>query len=259
MTDAPPERRWARRRPGGTRKLLAWLAVVALAALAGVLLAERNARTYSLALVDGALVVKKGLLFPVGTRAWVPGDPKLAPAYAPLQPPPGAAVPQEQRFSGREELDQALFDHLARWSRDDLAAAARERVARATGYLARAALLPGLSASQRQDLERLRAETGFHEGRDLVGQALDALREARDRLERTARSTSPHAGDAAEALRQLEVGLDALHRAGRALRDGAPSPPAPGPDAAAAPAAPGPADAQSPPAAAQGASAPAKK
>jgi hypothetical protein len=254
MADAaPPEQRWARpSRGGGFKKLLAWLAILALAALALVLLSERNARSYTLEAVDGALVVKKGLMAPVGTRGWMPSDPRLAPAYAPLHPPAGVAIPEVQRFAGREELDQALFELVSRWARDDIAGETRERIARALGYLERAELLPGLSATQRRELDALRAEAGFFEGRDLVGRAVDGLREARERLERTARSPSSRAGEASDALREIDASLDVLQRARRALgspaaprpaepREPEPAPGAPAPpDAAAAAGSPSP-------------------
>jgi hypothetical protein len=246
---APTEERWAKTSRGGTRRLLVWLVVLGLVGLVAALLSERNANSFSLALVDGALVVKKGVFFPVGSRAYAPPDPKLAPAYAPLAPPPGTTLPEEQTFPGRVELDQALFELLARWAKADVESQARDRIARAMGYVARAELLPGVSMAQRQELDRLRAEAGFYEGRDLVGRAMDELRQARERLERTARSTSPHAGEASGAVRDLDASLEALHRAGRALgsQQQVPSPPPSPPQGGGDGASPAPAPTAAPP------------
>jgi hypothetical protein len=224
-----PEVRWAKRPPRRGRRLLAWAAVLGLAALALALLSDRNARGFTLALDGGALVVRRGLFLPAGTRSFAPADPALARAYAPVPAPPGWAPPQG-RLDGAAELDQALFGILSGWAGEDLASGSRERIARALGYVERAGLLPGIAGAQRDALELLRAEAGFHEGRGAIGRSAAELRRARDGLARTARSASAHAGEAGEALRELEQALEALHRAGRAL--GA------GPDAGATPAAP---------------------
>jgi hypothetical protein len=224
---AREERRWERppKPPGGAGRVFAWIAILGLAGLAIVLLCERNENRYGLSMVDGQLVVKKGIYFPVGARAWAPPDPRLAPAYAPVAPPPGFTMADDRFVRGREELDQMMFDLLARWGDADVASGDPERLQRGVGYVARAELLPGLSASQREELDHLRAEAGFHEGRDLVGRAGEELRRARERLSRTASSASSHAGEAAEAVRALDIALEALGRATSALRGTARTPP----------------------------------
>jgi hypothetical protein len=161
--------------------------------------------------------VKKGVLFPVGKAAFKTDDPALAAAYAPVKPPPGAKVDEERSFDDRAGLDQALYDHLARWARDDLATNKPEGVERALQWLSRADKLAGLSAPQRDDLRALRAESGWFEARQLLEKAADALRQARERLRLTAGSSSPHAGDSNEALRRMEPVVDELYRASRLL------------------------------------------
>ncbi len=200
-----------------SRKVLAWLAILILAGLSVFLLSERNSRQYFLVVEDGMVTVKKGILAPVGRSSFKTDDPQLALAYAPFRAPPGAAVPADQSFDDRAGLDQALYDLLARWARDDIASERPELLERGMGFVGRAERLAGISAAQREDLKALRAESGFFEARQLLERGQDALRLARERLRFTAQSASPHAGDAAEALKEVEPVLQSLHRTSRLL------------------------------------------
>ncbi|HYS83240.1 MAG TPA: hypothetical protein VEM76_21230 [Anaeromyxobacteraceae bacterium] len=204
-------------RGAGARSLLLTLAVLALLAVVAFLLSERNARQYTLVLEDGVLSVKKGILAPMGYKAFKPDDPVLAAAYAPLKPPPGFSWKEEQVFEDRAALDQALFDLLAKWARDDIASEKPELVERAMGWLGRADKLAGISGAQREDLRALRAESGYFEARQLLDKTAESLRQVRERLRLTAGSSSRHAGDAGEALRRVEPMIDELYQAGRAL------------------------------------------
>jgi len=209
------ERRWAK--PASGRSTVLTLAIVLLLGLVGWLLAERNARQWSLVYEEGTLSVKKGVLFPVGRQAFKTDDPLLAQAYAPLKPPPGVKLDDERTFDDRAGLDQALYELLARWARDDLATERSEMVERALSWLARADKLAGLSAAQRDDLRNLRAESGFFEARQLLERGAEALRQARERLRLTAGSSSSHAGEAGEVLRRIDPLVDDVYRAGRLL------------------------------------------
>jgi hypothetical protein len=200
-----------------SRRLLAWLAILVLAGLSLFLLSERNSRQFFLVVEDGLVSVKKGLLAPVGRGSFKTDDPQLAQTYAPFRAPPGAQVPAEQAFDDRAALDQALYELLARWARDDIAGEKAELLERAMGFVDRAERLPGISAAQREDLRALRAESGYFEARQLVERGQEALRQARERLRLTAQSASPHAGDAAEALKAVEPALEQLHRTSRLL------------------------------------------
>lgn len=217
------------------KKLLAWAAILLLAGVVIWLLAERNSRQYYLVYEDGMLSVKKGILAPVGRQAFRTDDPQLLAAYSPFKPPPGAPIPPEQAFDDRAGLDQALYELLARWARDDIAGEKPELLEAAMGFVSRAERLAGISAAQREDLRTLRAESGFFEARALLDRGLESLRQARERLRLSAQSASPRAGDAAEALKSLEPALEELHRAAKGLaaagprRPEAAPPPAPAP------------------------------
>jgi hypothetical protein len=220
------------------RTFLLVVAVLALFAVVVYLLSERNARTYTLALEDGYLAVKKGVMAPMGRQTFKTADPALAQAYAPLKPPPGFKLAEERTFDDRGALDQALYEYLAKWTRDDLASEKPELVQRALSWLDRAEKLAGISGTQREDLRTLRAESGYYEARELLGKAADELRRARERLRVTASSSSHHAGAAGEALHQIDSTTDEVYRAERALASsggGQPAPPQPQDGAPAAP------------------------
>ena len=218
------ERRWAK--PASGRSAVMTLALLLLAGLVLWLLSERNARHWALVHEDGSLSVKKGILFPVGLQSFKTDDPALAQAYAPLKPPPSAKLDEERVFEDRAGLDQALYDLLAKWARDDTATERPEMMDRALSWIARAEKLANISAGQREDLKNLRAESGFYEARQLLDRAADALRQARERLKLTTASTSSHAGDASEVLQRVDPIVDEVYRAARLLAPaGAPRPP----------------------------------
>lgn len=206
----------AGRRGTGMKGVLAWVAILGLAALVVWLAVERNARTWHLVPDEGRLVVMRGMPLPAGRQTFETSDPTLAQAYAPLVPPPGKALPGERSFDERSLLDQALYETLAGWAREEIASGDPARLERGLGYLSRAEKLPGLSPSQRDDLAALRAESGFHEGIRLVGRAADELRDAVEKLRRAAGSRSAHATDAGVILREIEPALEAAAGALRA-------------------------------------------
>jgi len=208
-------------RGAGGRRALAWMAILALLGVVLWLASERNSRQYFLVSEDGLLSVKRGLPLPVGRQAFKTDDAQLLQAYAPFRAPAGAQLPAEQAFEERAGLDQALYELLARWARDDIQGEKPELLERGVGFVGRAERLANISAAQREDLRALRAESGFFEARQLLERAVEQARQARERLRLSAQSTSPHAGDATEALKAVEPAVEQLHRAARLV-----SPPA---------------------------------
>ncbi len=211
---------------GGLRVVLAWVAIAGLLVLVVWLASERNARNWYLVPEDGRLVVMRGVLLPVGRRTFESSDPALSQAYAPLAPPAGKALPAERAFEERSLLDQAMYDVLAAWARDEIASGDPARLERGLGYLTRAERLPGLSPSQRDDLAALRAESGYHEALRLLSRAGDDLRDVADKLRVAASSRSAHASDAEALLGEVEPALQATLgavRAGKASRQAPPA------------------------------------
>ncbi|HTN50911.1 MAG TPA: hypothetical protein VML50_00805 [Anaeromyxobacter sp.] len=212
-------------RGSASRGLLTFAAIAGLLALVAWLASERNARTWYLVPDEGRLVVMKGMLLPYGRQAFKPSDPTQAQAYAPLVFPPGKALPEERSFEERSMLDQALYDLLAGWAREDVQSGDPARMERGLGFLARAERLAGISPAQRDDLTALRAESGYQEARRLLDRAAGELREAAEKLRLTAASRSPHAVDAQALLHPVE---GAVEQAAAAARAATP----PGPEAA---------------------------
>jgi hypothetical protein len=205
-----------RARGSPVRHLLAWVLALALGALAFWLASERNARQWSLSPEDGQLVVKKGLLFPAGSTRFKTDDPVLAQTYAPLRPPAGTALPPERNFDDRAGLDQALYEMLSRWARDDIASEQPERLERGLAFVARAERLPGISSAQREDLRGLRGESGYFEALWLLERGVEDLRLARDKLKLAAEASTRRAPEAALLLRTVESLLEQALEASRA-------------------------------------------
>jgi hypothetical protein len=225
------------RRGSGMKGVLAWLAILGLLGVVVWLAAERNARTWHLVPDEGRLVVMRGMMLPAGRQAFQTSDPTMAQAYAPLVAPPGKPLPGERTFEDRALLDQALYDVMAGWAREEISSGDPARLERGLGYLTRAEKLPGLSSSQRDDLGALRAESGFQEGLRLLGRAAEELRDVAEKLRRAASSRSSHATDAGVLLRDVEPAVEAATVALRQASKLVARPPAPepvAPDAAAA-------------------------
>jgi hypothetical protein len=200
MTMAEEAKRPAPRR----RSTLPLLVAVGLALAVAWLLAERNARQWWLVPEDGKVVVKKGILFVTGKAAFQSADPETARTYAPIVPPPGASVPPETSYDDRADLDQALFEWLARWAREDIQSQQMERMERARGFLQRASRLGGISPAQREQLRGLQAETAFQEAVGHLQEGANALRRALEGLKLAAEARGPVAAEAAALEKSLE-------------------------------------------------------
>lgn len=207
------------RRGAGFKGILAWIVIALLLAAVAWLASERNARRWHLVPDDGRLVVMRGLMLPAGRGAATVSDPALAQAYAPLVPPPGKPLPQERTFEERGLLDQAIYELVSGWAREEIASGEPARLERGLAYLGRAEKLPGLSSAQREDLAALRAESGYHEAKTLLARAVEELRDAAERLRRAAGSRSPHAAEAGTLLHEVEPAAQAAAAALRASKE----------------------------------------
>ncbi len=204
------------------RRLLVTLLVLVLAGIVCVLLARDNARTFSLKVEGGKLLVQKGRMLPWGSAPYRPADPSLADVYAPIDLS-GASVgaAEADRFEDRDELDRALFRILEQAARPKLLSDDTQVVASGMQLLHRMDRLQGASEEQRRTLRSLeldvaydQARIRFEDARRAVAEGLSELRIAADSPTRRARAAhamlvkvEPAASALEEVLRQVVVTL----------------------------------------------------
>jgi hypothetical protein len=204
------------------RRLLVTLLVLALAGIVCVLLARDNARTFSLKVEGGRLLVQKGRMLPWGSAPYRPTDPSLADVYAPIDlSGASAGAVEADRFEDRDELDRALFRILEQAARPKLLSDDTQVVASGMALLHRMDRLQGASEEQRRTLRSLeldvaydQARIRFEDARRAVAEGLSELRIAADSPTRRARAAhamlvkvEPAASALEEVLRQVVVTL----------------------------------------------------
>jgi hypothetical protein len=196
-------------------RLLVTLVVLALGGAVAFLLSQLNARTFTLAVDSGHLVVMKGRMLPWGAAPFRPSDVGLADTYAPI-PLEGRDVPQSlltQRFTERDELDRALFSELEALARPRIASDEPQRIERGVYYLRRAERLTGLSEEQRASLKRMQAEVAYYQARQKMEDARKLITEALAQLRLASESENRHARNAHQMLTVVEPATTALEQA----------------------------------------------
>lgn len=201
-----------------TRALIRFLTVVgalALLAVVAVLLSELNARTFTVEVQDGRLVVMKGRHLPVGAAPYQPGDAALSDAYAPIPlegaTPPGTLL--TQRFRDRDELDRALFEVLEQQATSRIVNDDPAVVEKGFYYLSRAERLGGLSSEQRDSLKRMQVEVSYYQARFKLDEARRLIAEAMAQLKLAGTAQNKHARNANQMLIAIEPATKNLEEA----------------------------------------------
>ena len=217
-------------------RLLLTLFVLGLLGAVAFLLSQLNARTFTLALESGQLVVMKGRMLPTGAVPYRPGDARQADAYAPLgvegQDVSGLLT---QRFTERDELDRALFPLLEKLAAPKVLSNEAEVLDKGLYYLRRAELLSGLTDEQRRSLGALKADVAFFQAKQKLEEARRGVSEALVQLKLAAESRNRNTVQANQFLTTVGPAAQALEQALRSaeaqLHGGAPAPaPAPAPE-----------------------------
>ncbi|MCK8502672.1 IF-2 protein [Myxococcus fulvus] len=199
-------------------RLLVFFLIIGLGGVVVFLLSQLNARTFTLAPVDGQLVVMKGRMAPMGAVPYRPGDPRLADAYAPI-PLEGQDVMAltMNKYTERDELDRALFPLLESLARPRINSEEPAKVEQGLYYLRRAEKLSGVTEEQRLTLQKLMTEVAFFQARQKLEDARKLVSDALVQLKLAAESQTRHARSAHQMLtvvtppaRELE---EALRRA----------------------------------------------
>ncbi|MBI3074062.1 MAG: hypothetical protein HYY84_18285 [Deltaproteobacteria bacterium] len=205
---------------GGTGKRRArkwWLLAVLAAALgAGVWvfisLSEDNASTYFLVAKEDRIEVRKGRYFPWGTSLYEPaGDAKKA--FAPIVVPKGVVSVTERTFRSAGELTVELFDVLRDLAKGEAYAAGAKDFARARGYLDRGLQLPDIAADRVREMNEIRGDVLYLEGKLLIDGAEAGLKEAQKKFEAAKRQgTTSRSRDVDYWMVFCERKVDAFHR-----------------------------------------------
>jgi DNA polymerase III gamma/tau subunit len=195
------------------------------------LLSQLNARTYTLELENGKLVVMKGRTLPAGALPFQPSDPRLADTYAPIPlENHDASSLLQQRFTERDDLDRALFPLLETLAKPRIVADEPERVEQGVYYLRRMQKLTGLTEEQRLTVQQMTSDVAYYQARQKLEDARKQVAEALTQLKVAAESQNKNARSANQMLtavgpvaRQLEEALRA------AVHTQSAPPPAPAP------------------------------
>ncbi|MFT3708267.1 MAG: biopolymer transporter ExbD [Archangium sp.] len=198
--------------PGfGTRLLRAVrnLFIVALilgsAGIAVYALSVTNSRTYSLEVRNGSLVVMKGKMMPTGADAWLPGEPALADAYAPLDLEGNVALTVVgKKFEDRDELDRALFQVIEMLARPRLASDTPKDLEHGLALVRRGEKLHGLTDDQRAALKKMQSDVAYFLARVRLDDARRQLEEALVQLKLAAESESKNRQQASLMLLAVE-------------------------------------------------------
>lgn len=179
--------------------------LVGLAGAATWALSLVNAKTYTLEVRAGQLVVMKGRLMPWGFDPWTPGDPLLADTYAPLDLEGNTALTAAGvKYGDRDELDRALFGVLEMLARPRLASDSPKELDKGLALVRRAEKLNGLTDAQRTSLKKMQADVAFFLARTRLDDARRQLEDALAQLKLAAESDTKNRAQATLMLLAVE-------------------------------------------------------
>lgn len=213
-------------------RMVVFLCILGLGGGVAFLLSQLNARTYTLEVENGQLVVMKGRNLPVGAVPFRPSDPRLVDTYAPIPlENHDASSLLQQRFSEREELDRALFPLLESLAKPRITSDEPERVEQGVYYLRRAQKLSGLTEEQRLSLQQMVSDVAYYQARQKledarkqIAEALTQLQVAAESQNKNARSANQMLSTVGPAARQLEEALRTAVHTQSAPREPSPAP-----------------------------------
>lgn len=187
------------------RNLFIFVLIVGSAGVAVYALSVTNSKTYSLEVRNGSLVVMKGKLMPTGADAWLPSEPALADAYAPLDLEGNVALTVVgKKFEDRDELDRAIFQVIDMLARPRLASDQPKDLEHGLALVRRAEKLHGLTDDQRASLKKMQSDVAYFLARVRLDDARRQLEEALAQLKLAAESESKNRQQAALMLLAVE-------------------------------------------------------
>jgi hypothetical protein len=186
---------------GGLHRLVLWLVIAGLMVMLWVLASERNQRHFRVTTENGHLMIERGRSFPIGNA---PAGEKM---YAPIDLPPGEKPSGEMEFDDQNALDQYLFGIWGSWAKT---ATQKGDTKTAAALVERAAVLPGLTGQQHEELSTLRAALAWDEAQSDLANASKLIDDARRKLDLVRQNNGAHAPDAAAMQPKLQSVAEGL-------------------------------------------------
>jgi hypothetical protein len=207
------------------KRLLVLAVVVGLAGVTVFLLSQENARTFTLEVRDGKLVVLKGKMMPTGADPWRP-EPALVDTYAPIDlkgtQPFGVL---NVKFTERDDLDRALYTVLEGLAKPRVASDDAKELDDGLYYLRRADRLSGTTEDQRIALKAMKTDVAFYSARMKLEDAQRQIEEALTQLKIATETPNRHSRSANQMLLMVEptskVMVESLRRAVNTISAGA--------------------------------------
>lgn len=170
-----------------------------------------NSRRYFLVIDNTEVRVGKGRMLPIGHAPFVPVDPALRAAYAPIPLPGGMKVPRgTTTFSDRVELDQTLYNLLHDATEFTLATDNERTPELTLKYLTQIQSLTGITVQQQLEIARLERDAQYVRARDLLDSSTRNLEEAKKLFLESARGGGGRFHDADDQARIVEAALQTL-------------------------------------------------
>jgi hypothetical protein len=213
------------------KRVLITAVVLGLAGVTVFLLSQQNARTFTLEVREGKLVVLKGRNMPMGADPWRP-PPELVDAYAPLDlkgtQPFGVL---NVKYTERDELDRALFTVLEGLAKPRVASDDSKELEDGLYFMRRADRLSGLTEEQKLTLKTMKTDVAFYSARMKLEEAQRQIEEAIAQLKIATETQNRHSREANMMLLEVEpttrTMVESLRKAVNALSTPAKDPNAP--------------------------------
>ena len=209
------------------KRLIITATVVALGGATVFLLSQLNARTFTLEMRDGKLMVLKGRMMPTGAELWQPADPQLADAYKPLKLKNTSPINMVGvKYDDRDSLDRALFSVIEGLARPRVASDDPRDLEKGLYYIRRGEHLAGLTDEQRLSLKKMKADVSYYTARMKLEEGQKQIEEALAALKLAAESDTRHARNANAMIIAVEPEAKALTDAVRKANSISVPPPA---------------------------------
>lgn len=199
------ETSFGRRLARAFRNLVIFTLIAGCAGAALYALSIVNSKTFSLEVQSGQLVVMKGKLMPTGAEPWLPSEPSLIDAYAPIELEGNVALTvTNKKFDDRDQLDRAMFQVLEMLARPRLASEDPKDLEKGLAFVRRAEKLQGLTDDQRASLKKMQTDVAYFLARVRLDDARRQLEEALSQLKIAAESDSKTRAQASLMLLAVE-------------------------------------------------------